>query len=279
MDSRKNEWVHGRRVCLAACVMLGCAATAVQAGGTNQIQLSATVQIGEQDNCDVEVGPPSGAPMAAKWVKDGEGKSSLTVISTEPPSVRVKSTGGANCSLNNLALTVYPGANLPSTTEKYALLREFETTAHQMAYWRFIPYLAQARFYTGEDYQTGEAAFSDISVNGPDTTRDDLDTMTFQESPSYLAGHTISVEERDYKILTNQYAADGGAAVMVYDEQYTSKFFYKDESARYQSAVLSFGALLATDPDGAGGNADPDPDQTPLESSLIFNWQVNVSVS
>jgi len=87
------------------------------------------------------------------------------------------------------------------------------------------------------------------------------------------------VEERDYKILTNQYAADGGAAVMVYDEQYTSKFFYKDESARYQSAVLSFGALLATDPDGAGGNADPDPDQTPLESSLIFNWQVNVSVS
>lgn len=277
MDIKRKESVRGKRVLLATMVALGSIASGAQAAGNNTIDLHAILQIGAPVNCGVDVTPPSGESMTARWDKGTPGK--LTVTSKIPPSVVVTSTGGASCTLNNLTLTTYANGNNLATDNSFALLRAFNSAGGTQSFWRFIPYLAQAKFYTSVTQDTGAAPFSEISFNSPGSAPSELTEITFQESAKHLAGEPIDAfpDGRTYQFLTDEYAESGGA-VLVYGTDNTGHFVSSNPSAAYQSAVLSFGALLATDPDDADGNADPE--QAPQEGTpLDISWTVTVSAA
>lgn len=276
MNTKRKEWAR-RRACLAALVTLGCATTVVQAAGNNSVDLHAYVQVAAPLGCGVEVTPPSGGSMTARW-DTGSPKGTLSITSTTPPSVVVTSTGSRLCSLNNLTLTTDPHGATPVTDNAYALLHHFTNVAGTAAYWRFVPYLAQAKFYTSADQLSGEAAPGVISFNDPDPTNHPAG-VTFANAPKYFAGDDMPElpDARDYKFMTDEYVADGGA-LLVYDQFRTGRFYSTDASATYQSAVLSFGALLATDPEGAAGT--PDPTQAPTDGTqLDISWTVTVSAA
>lgn len=278
MKRKQTELRQVKRIGLAAMLALGGAA-GVQAAGSNTVDLHASLQIGAPQNCSVNVTSPSGGAMTAKWDKgEDAGNSSLTVTSTTPPSVTVTSTGGTSCSLNNLKVSTYmQGNDSAGAEESYAMIRTFTREAGGDGSWRFIPYIAQAKFFKSTDAMTGQAPYDKVTYDAPGSDVSDLDQVQFQDEATYHAGELIASfpDTREYKFLTEHYVA-AGAAIQVYKGEHTGSFNIPSPEL-YQSAVLSFGALLATDPDDDSGQADRT--KGPDNNLLDIGWTVTLTPS
>lgn len=280
MKRKQTELRQVKRIGLAAMLALGGAA-GVQAAGNNTVDLHAFLQIGAPQNCSVNVTSPTGGPMAAKWEKGEEvgGNSLLTVTSTTPPSVTVTSTGGTSCSLNNLKVSTFMQGNDADAIDSYAMIRTFPREADSSnGRWRFIPYIAQAKFFKSSDAMTDQASYDKITYDAPGVEHGDLDQVKFQDEATYHAGDSMASfpDSREYKFLTEHYVA-AGAAIQVYKGEHTGSFNI-DSPELYQSAVLSFGALLATDPDDDSGQADRT--KGPNDNTLLdIGWTVTLTPS
>ncbi|EPA0076735.1 hypothetical protein ACQYI1_002616 [Enterobacter mori] len=131
------------------CLLIAGSGAALAADSQNRADISASVMVLADDGCCVIVGSP-GHPMEMTWTRK-EGIPSFGVTSsTEPVYVTVTATGGDRSHLNsNMTLRTVAGAGMEETTgDDYPSLRK--NFGSKGGYWRVMPYLANAMFYTDE---------------------------------------------------------------------------------------------------------------------------------
>lgn len=191
-------------------------APALAATGNADLQATITVT-NPPTNCTLNVTSPQ-APMAATWTYAGGGAqaSALTVTGTEPPEVRVSIAGDAACNLNSLHLTTVVANADTAANQDYARVVHYTRNGGAgTGYWRFIPYLAQAKFYTDDAFTT-QGAYADIEYDDPSPQG----PVTFDGTASHHAGEDMTdLSDAAYKFLTETYVQGGGRGVAAVRER------------------------------------------------------------
>lgn len=253
------------------CLMLAGPSVALAADDSNQAEISASVSVVATEICKIIV-LPSGRNMAMTWTRDTEGVSSATLVSpTDPIYVTVKSLGGENCNVNNLTLRTKIGDGLEQMVSDSGITYYRSKVNNQGAFWRILPYLADAKFYL--DDSVNSEGSGKISWDGP--TSGDGDTVSFLHEPKNKASDTIesSAGAGKFMFMTDEYVEDGGALLV--DGANSEGHFSSDkQDEQYKSARLGFGALIATDPENADGV--PNPQIASGGDLVTFSWVVYI---
>lgn len=255
---------------MAALITL--APPALAASGATTLQATVTVT-NPTPNCTLTVGQPS-ASMTANWTYTGGGAnpSHLAVTGTEPPAVQISVDGDASCNINSLRLTTLVANAQTSANQPFAQIVSY--TPHGgtgQGFWRFIPYLAQAKFYQTSDWQN-QGNYTDIEYDDPSPN----EAVQFSDTINYHAGETMTdLVDANYKFLTNTYVEGAAGALLLYDNFHEGTLKSVGNEKQYKSATLSFGALLASDPENASGQADPS--LSPPDGNFNINWTVTIT--
>ncbi|WP_272668211.1 hypothetical protein [Providencia sp. PROV117] len=235
--------------------------------------ITASVSLVSNDNCIPIVGAASN-PMEMRWTKDQNGTGLATLASNgEPSNVVITITGGSSCSLNTLKLTTSMGGGAQQGPDYHGQNFTWAQPIpnSQNGQWRFTPYLARAQFFTSNDAVTGLGT-APIRWHSPSEGHD----LTFSTSPQQHGGERINIESMggESMFLTDQYITDGGALLM--DKNSTTGILSTEATGEiYKSAILGFGALMATGPE----NINFVRDDTVISSSGQVNMHWTVSVS
>lgn len=220
----------------------------------NSAAVTASVTVLDTESCTITVSPTSHA-MAMTWSRNAEGVVSHDVTSsTEPVNVTLRATGGNTCTLNNLTLRTEMGSGIVPGPDwegqNFTFKKNFGS---QGGFWRFMPYLARAQFYTDE--QLAKPGTGKITWNSPSSGYH----MDFGDTATIKGKEVLDMESMggEAVFLTDQYVEDGGALLMdkgVNEGTFTSSA----TNETYRSAVLGFGALMATAPENVNGTRAPE---------------------
>lgn len=222
----------------------------------NSAAVTASVTVLDTESCTITVSPTSHA-MAMTWSRNAEGVVSYNVTSsTEPVNVTLRATGGNTCTLNNLTLRTEMGSGIvpgPDSGKQNFTFKK--SVGSQGGFWRFMPYLARAQFYTDE--QQTQPGTGKITWNGPSEAP--YNHMVFGDTATIKGTEVLDMESMggDVVFLTDQYVEDGGALLIdkgVNEGTFTSSV----AGEKYRSAVLGFGALMATAPENVNGTRAPE---------------------
>lgn len=226
----------------------------VQAADNNHADVTASVTVVDTESCTITVSPTSHA-MAMTWSRSAEGVVAYNVASsTDPVNVSLSATGGSHCTLNNLTLRTVMGSGIVSGPDWNGQNFTFKKSiGTQGGFWRFMPYLARAQFYTDE--QQAQPGVGEITWNSPSSGYHMVfgDTATIKGKTEL----TMVAMGGDAVFLTDQYVRDGGALLIdkgVNEGTFTSSA----PGETYRSAVLGFGAMMATAPENVNGTRAPD---------------------
>ncbi|MEB7884011.1 hypothetical protein [Serratia fonticola] len=252
------------------CLML--AGPSVALAGSNSAEITASVSVVSTDICSVQVSLPDNI-MQMTWTRDAHGVGHAELTSTTLPAyVTVRAQGGTSCNLNNMKLRTLAGPGMiPLTTE--GDITVFRANAgSQGAFWRILPLLADARFYTDE--AMAMLGSGKISWDGPKAG--DVDEVTFSPQivkPGKEVIPTASVGQGDFMFMTDEYVEAGGA-LLVDSAGNTGSFSSDAPSEQYKSAKLGFGALIATEPENVDGV--PSPQLGSGGDTFTFSWTVYI---
>lgn len=248
---------------------------AAPASAADSAEMTATVSVLPAMNCAVEVTPPDDSTFNASWRSGSIPQ--ITSGSTTPRNLMVKVKGDAGCSLNALRMTttMTGGDHPPGGSGDYSY--RVPLTPSAGGYWRFMPYLARAQFYT-DDSATQEGT-GKITYHSPNSSN-----VVFQDSPKYTGGQTEYLEVMgedpgevaNSLFMTDEYAADGGALLV--DGTSNIGTFSSDNTAEvYKSATLGLGVLIATGPENATGERD---NAVAAEGDkATMTWTITMSVA
>lgn len=255
MESNKvhSSVVKALQAC-GLCLLMSASGVTLAADDSNKVDISASVKVLADDGCAVTIGAPSHT-MEMTWTRK-EGVSSVLVTSgNDPVYVTLTATGGDGCQLSSkMAVRTVPGAGMETTDDDYPSFRK--SFGKRGGFWRIMPLLANAVFYTDNNTQTAGAG--KISWDGPSVNQDDK--VTFGSNPKNQSGAQLEsppVGEGDFVFLTDEYAEAGGGVLM--DDGNNEGHFSSDKPEEvYKSAKIGFGALIATDPENINGKRSPD---------------------
>lgn len=220
----------------------------------NSAAVTASVTVLNTESCTITVTPTSHA-MAMNWSRSSEGVVTYDVVSsTEPVNVSLSAAGGSNCSLNNLTLRTEMGSGIVPgpdyNSQNFTFKKSFGSLG---GFWRFMPYLARAQFYTDE--QRTQPGTGTITWNSPSTGYH----MVFGSTATITGKQEMNMTSMGGKavFMTDQYVVDGGALLI--DKGVNEGTFTSSESGEtYRSAVLGFGAVMATAPENVNGIRAPE---------------------
>ncbi|NIH07132.1 hypothetical protein [Providencia rettgeri] len=236
--------------------------------------IKASVSLISDDNCIPVVGTATN-PMAMRWTRNqnGTGQAALT-SSGEPSNVVITITGGSSCSLNTLRLTTSMGGGAVQGPDyqgqNYTWLQPIPGSSNGQ--WRFLPYLARAQFFTGNDAITGLGT-AKVHWHSPSNGYD----LTFEATAKHNGGELIDIDPMggESMFLTDEYVTDGGALLM--DKNVTTGVLSTDATSEiYKSAILGFGAMMATGPENT--NFVRDDTVVSTSGQVNMNWTVSVSL-
>lgn len=251
------------------CLML--AGPSVALAG-NSADITASVSVVSTDVCGFQVLPPD-HNMQMTWTRDSEGKGNAVLTSnTAPAYVTVRAEGGASCNLNKIQLKTEVGSGMAKLTTPDDITVFRVNTGSQGAFWRILPLLADAKFYTDEAGGTQGAGV--ISWDGPKPG--DADKVIFSNTTQKTANSSIEapgVGDGEYIFMTDEYVVAGGALLV--DSAGNPGSFSSDATEEvYKSAKLGFGALIATDPENVDGV--PSPQLGSGGDQFTFTWTVYI---
>ena len=221
----------------------------------NSAAVTASVTVLDTESCTITVSSASHT-MAMTWSRNADGVPTHDVTSsTDPVNVTLHATGGKTCTLNNLTLRTEMGSGIVPGPDWEGQNFTFKKSfGSQGGFWRFMPYLARAQFYTDE--QLAKPGTGKITWNGP--SKAPHNQMNFGDTATIKGKQLMDLESMggEVRFLTDQYVEDGGALLIdkgVNEGTFTSSA--ADET--YRSAVLGFGALMATAPENVNGTREP----------------------
>ncbi len=230
---------------------------------SNSVALGATVTMTSTNKCTVTVSPSTATLMGAAWrygenppVQGAPSTDMTLTTGNEPPTVTVAASGPDACTVNNMIVRTSLGNGVtpaPMTAGQQIAFRK--NFGSQGGFWRFMPYLANATFYTARTPSEATEATGTITWHSPSQGY----TPTFEKTPQKHAGDRVDLQESmggEAMFLTDEYVSDGGA-LLIDGGNNQGTFSTSAPDELYKSARLSFGALLSTDPENVNGVRDP----------------------
>lgn len=255
------------------CLMLAGPSVALAADDSNHADISATVSVQATEACHVTVAQVRNS-MAMSWTRSAEGVSSTTLTSgsTEPVYVTVATSGGENCNLNGLQLRTEVAANMELMKKEGGNSAFRVKLNEQGAYWRILPILADAHFFTDEQgSQEGDGV---ISWNGPGASDNVASFSKDIQKAANLIIDADGVGEGKFLFMTDEYVANGAGALLIEDGNQIGHFESNAQGEKYKSAKLGFGALIATDPENV--DEERSPELASSGDQATFSWVVNI---
>ncbi|MCS4267304.1 hypothetical protein [Serratia sp. BIGb0163] len=252
------------------CIML--AGSNVALAGNNSADITASVSVVSTDICGFQVSPADKS-MQMTWTRETNGQGKVELKSSgEPVYITVRAEGGGNCNLNSIKLKTVVGPDMiPTITDDGITVFRVRTGA-MGAFWRMLPLLADAKFYT--DDATHTQGQGTITWDGPKSG--ESDAVTFGTAPKNHAsdiGDGSAVGLGGYMFMTDEYVEDGGALLV--DQAGNEGTFSSGASAEtYKSAKLGFGALIATNPESVDGG--PNPLLASGGDQFTFTWTIYI---
>ncbi|WP_371972976.1 hypothetical protein ACB496_15285 [Lelliottia nimipressuralis] len=253
----------------AGSLCLLVAGSALAADSPSSAEISASVTVLADDGCAITVGKAD-HPMEMTWTRK-DGASAVDVRSVNAPVyVTVTATGGDSCHLStSMKLrTVSTDMGDPTMDDFPSYRKNFGSKG---GFWRVMPYLANAIFYTDEAASVPGAG--KISWDGP-TLGDE--NVTFGGEVANHAGEKVNNEgvgSGEFVFMTDQYAESGGA-LLIDDGQNEGGFSSDKSDEAYKSAKIGFGALIATDPESTDGTRNPD--LASAADQVTMSWMVYI---
>ncbi|MGQ5837766.1 hypothetical protein ACUNIZ_25640 [Serratia sp. IR-2025] len=234
----------------------------VSAWADNSATFNATVSVTSTNACTVSVTPASGGAMTATWNYPGQPATAGTLTLTSgnaPPTIIVRAIGPTGCNLNNVKLRTVMGAGVepgPAVNDgdRFTFRKSFGS---QGGFWRFMPYLANATFYTALDMTPASQAQGTLTWHSPSPGFQ----LTFSSTTTMAGGSTMSniaALGGDVMALTDSYISGGDGLAFLIDRGVNEGYFTSSNATEsYQAAQLAFGALLGTAPENVNGVRDP----------------------
>ncbi|HFT7665024.1 TPA: hypothetical protein ACGR4L_001050 [Serratia marcescens] len=276
MNKKRKAQFGKARQGLVALAALCCSAPV---WADNSATFNATVSITSTNACTVSVTPATGNAMTAAWNYPGQpataGALSLT-SGNAPAAITVRALGPTGCNLNNFKLRTVMGDGVqPGPTagggDAFTFRKSFGS---QGGFWRFMPYLANATFYTASDMTPANQAQGTLTWHSPSPGF----LLTFGPTATITAGTAmpaVGAMGGDTLMLTDSYVTGGDGLAFLIDSGVNEGYFTSSNATEsYQAAQLSFGALLGTDPENVNGVRDPS--LATNGDSVTMGWTVYI---
>ncbi len=144
----------------------------------------------------------------------------------------------------------------------------------QGGFWRFMPFLANAAFYTASDMVPANQAQGILTWHSPSPGF----LQTFTPTATMTAGTIVQGVGNlggDVMMLTDSHVTNSNGLAFLIDSGVNEGYFTSSNATEnYQAAQLSFGALLATDPENVNGVRDPS--LAANGDSITMGWTIYI---
>ncbi len=238
---------------LAIATVMGMGVSTMASAATTA-NFTAQLTVSSPNVCDVELTPPADTTWASTWTLAKAGDASGTIDATKyqdaPHMIRVALAAGAvaTCDLNGLTVGAIATGNDVSEVTGQKGYYQVDTKAG--GFWRYLPTLAQVKFYTDDAWVTEDSGTVTAALAGT--------TLTQTTQPKYTKGTAIASQAafgtaNALGVSNNYFVATGISPIATADDVRVKSSTTAD---LMKSAEIGISAVIANDPVNASGTVD-----------------------
>lgn len=237
---------------LAIATVMGMGYSAMASAAT--ANFTAQLTVSSPNVCEPELTPPANSTWASTWTlaneADTSGTIDVTTYTNAPSMIRVALAAGAStsCDLNGLVLgATATGADVTGVTGQPGY---YQVDTKAGGFWRYVPTLAQAHFYTDDSWTTVDGA--DVIATLGQNTETQSTTALYVKGTA-ITGQSAFGAANALGVSDNYFVANGIAPITTTkDVKVTSA----NTTDPMKSAEIGISAVIANNPVDASGAVD-----------------------
>ncbi|HFD2064156.1 TPA: hypothetical protein ACF2D8_005061 [Serratia marcescens] len=239
---------------LAIATVMGMGYSAMSSAAVSTADFTAQLIVHSPNTCEPELTPPVDTTWASTWTLANEADASGTIDATqfpqEPHMIKVALAAGASTTCDLNGLVVGASATGGDVTDVAGQPGYYQVDTKSGGFWRYVPTIAQAHFYTDDAWQTLDTGA--ITATLGQNTATQSATALYTKGTA-IAGKAAFGTANALGVSDNYFAADGIAPITTAKDV---KVASATTGTQMKSAEIGISAVIANDPVDAGGTVD-----------------------